>query len=436
MSRILIVVAIAAALRCVHVAQSGVWQDPPGKQAHEEVLLAQGLAAGQGFISPFREVDEYRPSSSAHSAPGYPFLLAGLIRLAPDGSPLPYRIALVLSIAFGVATVAGIAMIAERTYGRSAFWIAGLAAACWPTLVHVSGMLWDSSFSISAVVFAVWLATSEGELTRKALCVVGALCGLFTLFSPIVGPILLFALCLRARWRFVPAFVVWFAMLLPWFVRNAVEFDRFVPVRDNLGMELWMGNQPECDGTSLSAVRWIPMDNPQERSLIAELGDGEYCRLKMRLACELIAEYPGRFVRKSIQRVALYWFGDVSRQTVFLGVPFPMVGGVNVIKTSIMAIALGLTLFGAWAWRSAAGKWTSLFGLAVLPLPYYVTHVAPNYRAYVDPIVMLLAGVGLAEAWLWLKARSSGSRRGEVRIGQRTQTVTDRPAGRPVVAGA
>ncbi len=32
------------------------------------------------------------------------------------------------------------------------------------------------------------------------------------------------------------------AALSPWLIRNAMVFHRFIPMRDSMGLELWMGN--------------------------------------------------------------------------------------------------------------------------------------------------------------------------------------------------
>ena len=56
---------------------------------------------------------------------------------------------------------------------------------------------------------------------------------------------------------------------------------------------------------------------------------------------------------------------------------------------------LALTLAGVTAERDRYMRWLALYGLLVLPLPYYVTHVCPWCRV---PVLLLEAywgGVGL-----------------------------------------
>ncbi len=42
--------------------------------------------------------------------------------------------------------------------------------------------------------------------------------------------------------------VVALVVIAPWTIRNAVRLDRFVPVTDNTGFNLWLGNNPRAAG--------------------------------------------------------------------------------------------------------------------------------------------------------------------------------------------
>jgi hypothetical protein len=159
-TKCLVIVLVAGCVRYANIVRNKLWQDPLAESGHhEEVFLAQSLAAGEGYISPFRDANEFRNSASAHSPPGYPFLLAGIIRgtaLISSERILPYRIALVFSIDAGSASATLIALVVGRVRGRIGFWTAGLFGSFCPSLVNTSGLLWDTSFFVLGVAALRW----------------------------------------------------------------------------------------------------------------------------------------------------------------------------------------------------------------------------------------------------------------------------------------
>jgi hypothetical protein len=184
--------------------------------------------------------------------------------------------------------------------------------------------------------------------------------------------------------------------LLPWQIRNAIVFERFIPVRSSLGLELWMGNQPGADGTTLTANRRHPINDPGEYRLLIELGEMAYMQQKLLLTLEQIQTEPGRFLQLTLARMGLYWFGDAIRPTSLFGRQMPQLGGVNVLKILANSTLIAFAVLGTWLWPSRPGRWLCWFGILFLPLPYYLAHVAPGYRSLVDPVLGLLAGIGLA----------------------------------------
>jgi len=419
---------LALCVRLVSLLLAGDWDDPLAGEPAEEVRIAQGIAKGLGFVTPFRDMDSptgpFHPS--AHSPPGYPYLLAGILRLAgpsPGDGRTPYRAALLLNVAVGAAAAAVVALVAGATQGRKALWCVGLLTTFWPTLVRQSGFLWDTPFAMLAVASALCVATSaELSQTPGRSLLIGGSWGLLTLFSPNVAPLLLASLILYAFRGADPrrgirllayAGAAWLLCLAPWLLRSIWVFGRLVPIRHNFGLELWMGNLPDSDGTTLSACRYHPMDHPAERALINALGDDEYMKLKSSQASGLILTAPWDFLRRSGQRVSLFWLSDTRRPTVFLGIRWPMVGGVNAAKGLLNGSLIIGALLGSVVWRSSAGRYAAWFGLLVLPLPYYLTHVSSSYRVIVDPILCLLFGI--FTAWALTSSSLRGFLRGSLR---------------------
>jgi hypothetical protein len=407
--KLFVIILLAACLRLLSIVQDGSLRNPQHDQPTEEVVLARNLADGFGFVSPYRDAGDQGGDPSAHSPPGYPFMLAGVLwatRAFSADSLLPYRIALLLGVVASSVLVGVVAVVGERARGTWGFWCAGLWLAAWPTLLGLCGTLWNTPFSLLALGLGLLWATSSVPARRVGPgLTVGLAAGVFTLFNPLVAPFLAVALLARAVGTtglskafpyLLAAAGAWLLCVSPWLIRNAIIFQRFVPIRANFGLELWMGNQPGADGTTLTANVRHPINDPEEQRLVMELGEAAYMQRKLSLALERIRSEPGEFLGLTLVRMRLYWFGDTSRPTVLFGWELPQLGGVNIPKVLVNGLLIGLGVLGTRVWSSRPGRWLCWFGIAFLPLPYYITHVAPAYRALVDPLVGLLAGIALA----------------------------------------
>jgi hypothetical protein len=413
--RLAIIVVSALLVRLLQVFASGAWSEPLRGEPTEEVRIAQLLAAGRGFVTPFYDRVTADLSASAHSPPAYPYFLAAVIcvsRSLSDNTMLPYRFALTIGALMGAVAVGCLALAGERVAGWKGFWAVGGLTAIWPTLVTQSGILWDTPFNIVAVALGIWLATEPcPQKGRSAMCYLslGLLGGIATLFNPIVAAFLAVATVARSFRKgsdFRPYVImggVWLICVAPWVIRNAIVLHRLIPIRHNLGLEVWLGNLPGSDGTSKSTLLKHPMQDPAERQLVMQLGESGYMQLKSHQAVELISREPGRFLHLTGRRMVLYWFGDTQRPTQLLGRTFPMILGVNLLKVAINGLLLGLAMIGLICWRPLPGQGVLGFGLLVLPAPFYITHVAANYRVFVDPLLCLLAGVFVARRDLFSK---------------------------------
>jgi hypothetical protein len=390
-SRLAAIICLAFIFRLLQVVLNGDWLEPLNGQPTEEVQIAQHVAEGQGFATPFGAETSSGRSPSAVS----------------DDRRLPYRIALVLGALSGSIAVGILALAGERAAGLAGFWVVGLLAAIWPPLVSQSGVLWDTPFTLLAMTLGVLLATGSPRWAGPPAgfhVILGGFCGLATLFNPIVAPFLAVATATRLAaegrrlqpWLIVGG--VWLFCVTPWLVRNALVFHRLIPIRANMGLELWIGNLPGTDGTSEGAWHRHPVEDPIEQQLVEQLGEGDYMRMKEGQALALIRAAPRRFLQKTGRRILLYWFGNFGRPTNLFGLTFPLLLGINLLKVAINGLLIGLALGGLLDWQPLQGRWALALGLLILPVPYYLTHVATTYRTLVDPLLCLLAGVFLVQS--------------------------------------
>lgn len=195
-------------------------------------------------------------------------------------------------------------------------------------------------------------------------------------------------------WFARPAVALGVAILccVPWTMRNYLELKAFVPLRSNLGLELWLGNNAEYRE---NWPGWLhPIDNTEERKLYAEMGEIAYMREKREEAVEFIETHPGMEARLFVRRVVTVWLGSRWPVKDFWAAK----QGVTrvVLVTNALATLGTLVGLGILFWRR--NEWALLVAafVVVFPLPYYWTRPLLRYRHPVDPVVMLLCAVAVA----------------------------------------
>ncbi len=217
---------------------------------HDYTAIASNLAAGRGF-----SLDGERPT--AYRPPVYAMLV-----LAAQAFPRPVTAARLFNVlAYGVA-LGLVYRLAARERGPGAGIAAMLPAAVYPVLLYTAGTLYPQTLAAVLLLTVTALHGAPSPMTDRRAIVHGLLCGLLILMVPafIFLPALLAAwIVFEGRWRWHAirhAIVIGLAtacLLLPWQVRNARVFGRFVFVSTNGGINLLLGNSPAT--TASSGVR-------------------------------------------------------------------------------------------------------------------------------------------------------------------------------------
>jgi len=233
------ILALAALLRLAVIAADGGYS--PQNDAFEYDYYAHSIADGNGYP----ESGYLRQGGpTAIRGPGYPYLLGAVYATSGD-SRTAGRLA---GAALGVLAVFLIYLVGRRIWGRRVGLIAGALAAVFPPLVLLSRELWSETLflplELGAVLCALEFRRSGGLLRWAAAA--GALCGLALLTRNTAAPLLvcipLGMLVAPARLSLAslraPLLVLGVAALVvvPWSIRNAAEFDRFVPVTTSAGI--------------------------------------------------------------------------------------------------------------------------------------------------------------------------------------------------------
>jgi len=281
---------------------------------YESTALAISLASHGSFADPFQTPT----GASAFLAPGYPALIAVLIKLFGSGAYGVFAVQwlVTLMIALQLALWPEIASVMKMGYGTGF-----TAATVWILSDMPRNDVWEAH---CAGLLAVTLAASmmlvvERPPSRKTAILHGLLWGVTLLFSPVALLVLMawsgcLAIAKWLPWRRIALIVgLAAALVAPWMARNYVVFHHVVYVRDNLGLELDLANS-DCASYALEINRnsgcfgkTHPNENPEQAAQVRSLGEIEYDHRHMAVAKRWIADHPAQFVKLSAQRALAFW---------------------------------------------------------------------------------------------------------------------------------
>jgi len=341
---------------------------------NEPARIAWALVGGHGYSSPWPNTPLL---PTAQQPPVYPLLVAAIFKCFGVYSLSSLWVAVVLNAIFSALTAVAILHLGRRTFGPLAGTLAAWVWACWLYESVVSIRLWESA--LSALLLAIGLMfVSElaASLRPSRWLLFGALAAAAALTNATLLAVFL-ALwgwlwtghhrdgrsCKRVLLASMATCVL---IILPWTIRNYAAFHRLVPIRDNFGLEFWIGNH---EGVTSLYDSDFPILNPAEYNRLGEIG---FMESKRQIALQFIRQHPQEFLRLSLRRVVLFW-------TAPDGSPWPWI--------SLLAW-LGLIL--ALKRRMAASAPFAII-LVVFPLVYYVAHTFSTYRHPMEPEILLSA---------------------------------------------
>ncbi|MBZ5706242.1 MAG: glycosyltransferase family 39 protein [Acidobacteriia bacterium] len=378
----LVRVIVAGQLLPAHAARGFYEQNEPAR-------IAWNVVSGKGFSSPWPHTPL---APTAQQPPVYPYLLAGIFKLTGPYTYTSLCLAVALNAIFSALTAVLILKLGKRWFGPFVAVVAAWIWALWLYEVVVSIRLWESALSGLLLVLGLWLL---GKLSDAAAMphwlLFGGLAGVAALTNTTLLPV--FACCWVWLWivqrgasrkPWLASVAICLLVLAPWTLRNYATFHRLIPVRDNFGLELWIGNHEGV--THLYDFRGgFPLVDPTEYN---QLGEIRFMESKRAVAMEFIRQHPGEFVRLCGQRLVSFW----TAPNAFVWLPISLLAGLGAM------LAL---------WRKGIGVAPYAIGLGIFPLVYYVTHPWSTYRHPIEPVMILLAVYAVSEVGNVLRVRKS-----------------------------
>jgi hypothetical protein len=337
----------------------------------ETTELARSLASGRGFM--------LVGVPSAHSAPLFPAILAGLLRLFGDGPAFSFSV-IALEIVLQWTIILLLPVVSKRLL-KSA-WI-GYCAAAVLIPANVIWMGWEASTG------AVWLEVAV--LATASPLVSGSLMGLGALLSPMVG---LAVFVMHFRWNrgFALSLIVAALLCSPWTIRNYAIFHRFIPIRDSSGLAVRVSYNPfavvSVHGSTMAFYQYEPIVNPEMKQKLIAMGEADFYDWLGEGAKQWVRDNPKRSLELLVGRVLAYWF--------------PPDQPILIVLTLFSLAALRL------AWREASLRRLVFALFVVFPLPYYLVLSSTRYRMPTLWFTALLMGVLISKA-LEFSVRRSGA---------------------------
>ncbi len=370
----------------------------------ESLQLGSSLAFHGSFSDPFFRL---QTGPSAHLAPGYPAIVALVIKRFGDGPSADYALQWITVIVIALR-LALLPLLAD--YLGLLPWTGLLAAmaALWsrPPLLP-----WENDFATLLIVllsFPMYRAF-RARLSATGIFCTGLLWGVLLLFTP--SPLLVLAAWLFVLFLIAPQSRRELALLalipglvvLPWLVRNYRVFHKPVFLRDNLGIELAVSNN-DCAqfsmvlnmGSSGCFDRNHPNVSLKEAWRVRTLGEAAYNQVRLREARTWINHNRARFLTLSAKRFMAFWFPNTT-ENLLRG--FPVLDGDW--TTDLLTLLSIPGLFLIWRRNRSAAMLFALW-LFFLPPVYYLIQYSPRYRDPIMPMTSLPAAYVITAAALYV----------------------------------
>lgn len=356
-------------------------------QYNEPSHIASELASGLGFSSPWPNTPIL---PTAQQPPLYPLVVAAIFKLTGIYSYSSLWLIVGLNALISAFTGVLILRIGRRDFDAPTAVLAAWIWACWVYEATVSIRLWESTLATFLLMLGILLFPKmEDSGNFRPWLLFGVLTGAAALTNTTLLSVLpLFWLCLWLIYRerresctrvLLLSVTACLLVMLPWTIRNYRMFHRLIPIRDNFGLELWVGI--ELDSRPKPAVKRpfpldFPLSNPSEYN---RLGEQAFMESRTQFAIEFIRANPLEYLRVVWVRCIRFWCQPEDRA-------WPVISVLAWIGT-FLALR-----------KKRASAWPYFIVLFAFPLVYYITHTFPTYRQPIEPVMLLLAAYAVTSA--------------------------------------
>jgi hypothetical protein len=339
---------------------------------NEPSRIAWALVSGFGYSSPWPNTPL---APTAQQPPVYPFLIAGIFKLAGAYSYRSLLIAVGLNAVLSSATAVMILRLGKRDFGSLVGVLAAWVWACWMYEAAVAVRLWESSLSALLLLLALVMLPKLKAPSAVLWLLFGFLAAVTGLTNTTLLSVFPFFwiwlwLSYRSNGRscrtlLISSVGIFIFALLPWTIRNYEVFHRLMPVRDNFGLELWIGNHEGEARLNGEDFQRMVVD-------YSRLGEVGFMDTKRQIATQFIRQHPGSFLRLSAHRFYRFWTAPDGSVWI------------------LVSLSAWLGIFLAPRRKALVVAPYSIV-MVMFPFVYYLTHNDGWYRHPAEPVILLLA---------------------------------------------
>jgi len=374
----------------------------------EAARIAQAMVHGFGYSDPFSNAFLAHTGPTAWLPPLYPLLVAAVFKLFGVYTLQSAWVLLTLNSAFSAATALAVWEIGARCFNRRvALWSAWLWALYPAATQYAVRWVWETSLTTALFAWLLVLAlrmrnigstqppTIDPQLTTRnsqlttSWALFGLLWGLIALsnstlliFLPICGVWIVLGTwrCPHALRDATLAGFIFLACISPWTWRNWLVFHAFIPMRGNLGAELYMGNGPGSTGLLMEYDH--PFRSPEQLRRYAQMGEVRYAAMRGAAARAYMAADPWHFRADVAKRVYFFWASVPTDDARY-------VEAARVLNFAFLSLA-GLLGLGLALGRRVPAAGLFAWAFVLLPIPYYLVTVHARFRHPLEPLICVL----------------------------------------------
>lgn len=376
-----------------------------------------------------------------YQAPAYPYFL-GIVQFVLGENPWTIRI---VQSALGALACVAIAGVGWLLLNRSSGIAGGLILAAYPPAIFFDGLVQKASLGLALMaallLLLAWIARSSraastvaarapSDRSRVRLCLVrwagvGMVLALLALTRENALVLIVVVLAwiwirfhgqrIAARLARSAALLVGISvLLLPVGIRNAAVGGEFALTTVQSGPNFYIGNSEIATG------RYVPLRRghespPFERSDATELAEqatrrsltpGEVSRYWWSQACHFTSTHPGRWLALLSRKWLLVWnaYEIPDTESYYLYRDWsPLLGTLGtVLHFGVICPLAAVGIVTTWSRRRDLGLLYALIvGLAAGVAMFYVS---ARYRYPLVPMLVVLAGAGVVDAWRAVRA--------------------------------
>jgi 4-amino-4-deoxy-L-arabinose transferase-like glycosyltransferase len=389
---VIVLIALALRLAVIPFDSFENLMDADHVHAWEQGNVARSLVAGHGFGSPFVSTQ-----TSAIMAPVYPLIVAGFFKIFGVHTASSINAIHAFDCLINSLACIPIFLMARRSFSPKVGLWAAWTWAVFPYGIYFSAAwAWSTHLLLLCMCWLLYLAQDLEQSPRLGLWAgFGLLAGFAGLTEPSILVVIPFLMGLAA-WRLARAGKRWLApgligsvvlaaTISPWLIRDAMVFHRFIPMRDSMGLESWMGN----NGYDL---RWTsddlhPLHDMKELADYNNMGELAYMDHKAQQAKAYIHDHPAWYAWMCARRAIYMWTGYWSFDTRYLAMEPTDPENVPMATCLMLLADIGLV----FAWQRRRFEAIRLGGVMFLfPMLYYFTHPEPYHMRPLDPLFVIL----------------------------------------------